>query len=307
MPERSDVMVLATNAVRLTVTYADLFTPRQLIALTTFSDLVQEARGRVQRDAAAAGLADQPQTPAETAARARPRMPTLSGCIWGWQSVVSRIGTTPSVLGTHGPSGTRASTGGSARTASLRNLFARQAIPMAWDYGEANPFSDSGGGFSSAFGWIRAGNPLPHGVASPEPPSPATLHRRRLAGGKSPLPTRPTTTTSDTLISPTFSTSGYVVPSGLSFRLSLRRSPCPNRRNWVATPYRRHGGKEAAEVFFLDGMTRAMERLAEQTHPGSPITIYYAFKQSERKGDAGTSSTGWETFLDAVIRAGLAN
>ena len=53
-------------------------------------------------------------------------------------------------------------------------------------------------------------------------------------------------------------------------------------------------------------MTRAMQRLAEQTHPGSPITIYYAFKQSERKGDAGASSTGWETFLDAVIRAGLA-
>ena len=49
-------------------------------------------------------------------------------------------------------------------------------------------------------------------------------------------------------------------------------------------------------------MTRAMRRLSEQAHPGFPVTIYYAFKQSEKKGDEGTSSTGWETFLDAVIR-----
>src|SRR5206468_3552650 len=66
------------------------------------------------------------------------------------------------------------------------------------------------------------------------------------------------------------------------------------------------GGKESAETFFLDGMTRAMHRLAEQTHPAFPITIYYAFKQSESENDAGTASTGWETFLDAVIRAGFA-
>ena len=74
----------------------------------------------------------------------------------------------------------------------------------------------------------------------------------------------------------------------------------PKAEELVATPYR-HGSKEKAEAFFLDGMTEAMHRLAEQTHPGFPVTIYYAFKQSETKGDAGTSSTGWETFLDAVI------
>ena len=73
----------------------------------------------------------------------------------------------------------------------------------------------------------------------------------------------------------------------------------------MATPYR-HGGKEAAEPFFLDGMTLALRRLAEQAHPGFPATIYYAFKQSETKGDEGTASTGWETFLDAVIRSGFA-
>ena len=79
----------------------------------------------------------------------------------------------------------------------------------------------------------------------------------------------------------------------------------PKAEELVATPYR-HGSREAAEAFFLAGMGRAMRRLAEQTHPGFPVTIYYAFKQSERKGDADTSSTGWETFLDAVIRSGFA-
>src|SRR5262249_44797207 len=68
----------------------------------------------------------------------------------------------------------------------------------------------------------------------------------------------------------------------------------------------RHGGKEQAEAFFLKGMTQAMRRLAAQAHPAFPVTIYYAFKQSETDGTDGTASTGWETFLDAVIRAGFA-
>ena len=78
----------------------------------------------------------------------------------------------------------------------------------------------------------------------------------------------------------------------------------PKAEELVATPYR-HGSKGEAETFFLNGMGQAMQRLAEQAHPGFPVTIYYAFKQSEKKGDEGTSSTGWETFLDAVIEAGI--
>ena len=79
----------------------------------------------------------------------------------------------------------------------------------------------------------------------------------------------------------------------------------PKAEELVATPYR-HGSKDEAETFFLDGMTQAMRQLSEQAHPGFPITIYYAFKQSETKGGAGTVSTGWETFLDAVICSGFA-
>src|SRR5262249_51870547 len=78
----------------------------------------------------------------------------------------------------------------------------------------------------------------------------------------------------------------------------------PKAEELVATPCR-HGSKEKAEAFFLDGMTQAMRRLAEQVHPAFPVTIYYAFKQAEDDGNNGTASTGWETFLDAVIRAGF--
>jgi putative DNA methylase len=78
----------------------------------------------------------------------------------------------------------------------------------------------------------------------------------------------------------------------------------PKAEELVASPYR-HGGKERAEAFFLEGMTQAIRRLASEADPSFPLTIYYAFKQSETDDDEGTTSTGWETFLDAVIRAGL--
>ena len=78
----------------------------------------------------------------------------------------------------------------------------------------------------------------------------------------------------------------------------------PKTDELVATPYR-YGSKEKAEKFFLAGMTLAMQRLADQAHLAFPVTIYYAFKQSESRGDTGVASTGWETFLDAVLRAGL--
>src|SRR5690606_22134683 len=78
----------------------------------------------------------------------------------------------------------------------------------------------------------------------------------------------------------------------------------PKAEELVATPYR-HGGKDKAEKCFLDGMTQAMQHLASQSHPVLPVTIYYAFKQSETDRNDGTSSTGWETFLDAVVRAGF--
>lgn len=78
----------------------------------------------------------------------------------------------------------------------------------------------------------------------------------------------------------------------------------PKDGELVATPHR-HGGTSQAESFFLRGMTSAMSRVLAQSHPAFPVTIYYAFKQSEQEDDAGASSTGWETFLEALISAGF--
>src|SRR5262249_51246607 len=78
----------------------------------------------------------------------------------------------------------------------------------------------------------------------------------------------------------------------------------PKAEELVASPYR-HGNREKAEAFFLNGMTLAIRRIAERAHSAFPVTIYYAFKQSEGEGDAGITSTGWETFLEAVICAGF--
>ena len=274
-------------------TYGDLFTPRQLVSLTTFCDLVQEARVCVHRDAVTAGLGSVAATEyAEAAATylglAMSRFADRNNALCTWDS---------------GPVGTKSSTGGSARTASIRNLFARQAIPMAWDYGESNPFSDSGGGYASAYDWVVPAVAALPGTAQGTS-APADAARQEVASGKV-VSTDP----------PYYDNIGYADLSDF-FYVWLRRSlravfpdlfgtlAVPKAEELVATPYR-HGTKEKAESFFLDGMTQAMRRLAERSHPAFPVTIYYAFKQSETESAEGTASTGWETFLEAVLRAGF--
>ena len=190
---------------------------------------------------------------------------------------------------------------------STRNTFARQSIPMTWDYAELNTLLDGTGSFLGASEWT---------AESIE--GTARTHVLSLGASGQADATRQVSS-ADRVVStdpPYYDNIGYADLSDF-FYVWLRRSlrstfpdafstlVVPKAEELVATPYR-HGGKDEAETFFLDGMTRAMQRLAEQTHPGFPVTIYYAFKQSERKGDSGVTRTGWETFLDAVIRSGFA-
>ena len=170
---------------------------------------------------------------------------------------------------------------------------------MAWDYGEANPFS-SGGGYSSTFGWIEPAirfllGTVP-GTANVADAASQNSSRDRMISTDPPY--YDNIGYADCQIS---SMSGSAAPLFPDLFSTLA---VPKTEELVATPYR-HGSKEAAEVFYLDGMTRALHRIAEQAHPGFPVTVYYAFKQSERKGDTGVASTGWETFLGAVIRSGF--
>ena len=390
-------------------TYRDLFTPRQLVALTTFSDLVGEAAERVQRDAAAAYEQAQQRRDAAAAIEhgrrdaAAARLPdddrplrtgdaaadaglpdddrrlrdgdaTAAGLPDGDRSLnKSGAGATaglrdddrplrdgeddaaagladdarrlldsddggrpvaaglpdddrPLREGGAGPaayadavalylemSASRAADAWSTIVSwrngveATRGTFSRQALPMVWDYTEANPFSSSCGNWQGAcLRWVvESLDCLP------------SLPQERLATAAQADATTQRLT-SDALVStdpPYYDNIGYADLSDF-FYVWLRRSlksmfpdlfatlAVPKAEELVATPYR-HGSRKAAEAFFLEGMTRTMKRFAEQSHPGFPVTIYYAFKQSERKGDAGTSSTGWETFLGAVIRSGF--
>ena len=273
------------------IRWRDLFTSRQLVALTTFSDLVGGAMKRVRTDAVAAGLPDDPRplrdggTGATAYAEAVGVYLAMSAsrAADAWSTIVSwRNG-----------------------AEATRGTFARQALPMVWDYAEANPFSASCGNWRGAcLNWVaKAVDCLPQqrpGMAVQADSTKQDNVESAL------LSTDP----------PYYDNIGYADLSDF-FYVWLRRSlrlvfpglfttlAVPKTEELVATPYR-HGSKTGAEKFFLDGMTRAIHRISDQAHPGFPVTIYYAFKQSERKDDGGIASTGWETFLDAVIRAGFA-
>ena len=288
-PLAPDPRALWTPPYGLT-TYGDLFTPRQLEALVTFSDLVGEAMERVRRDALAAGLPDDgvPLRDGGTGATAYAEAVgvylafAVDKCADYWSGICSWHS-----------SGEK-----------MRNTFGRQAIPMVWDYAEANPFCDSTGNWMAMVNWTWKALET---VAA------------RAGGSAAQDDAQSQSISADKIVStdpPYYDNIGYADLSDF-FYVWLRRSlrpifpdlfatlAVPKAEELVATPYR-HGSKEKAEQFFLDGMTQAMHRLAEQAHPAFPVTIYYAFKQSETESAEGTSSTGWETFLDAVIRAGFA-
>lgn len=266
-------------------TWADLFTNRQLVALTTLSDLVGEARERVLEDALASGMEpgerlENGGTGAEAYADAVATYLALAvgrqtdrlSSLASWQSVGEKV----------------------------RNVFGRQAIPMVWDYAEVNLFSDSSGGFLGNLEWVRK----------------ALEHTPAVSSGEAVQVNAATRDYQDLVIStdpPYYDNIGY---SDLSdyFYVWLRRSLSsihsktvgtmltPKSEELVANPYR-HGGKDAAEKFFIAGFNSVFKRIRETANTEVPLTVYYAYKQQETKAD-GTSSTGWHTLLDGLIESG---
>lgn len=285
-------------------TFASLFTPRQLVALTTFSDLVAEAREKALADASAAGLPDDPTPLAQSGTGTNAYADAVATYL-GFMVDRATDRNCSICSWDAGPSGSKSSTGGSARTAGVRNVFARQAIPMAWDYAEANIFSDSGGGFLSALDWI-----IPAIQRSAVPIGPGGLFL--VDAAKNSFPVRPVIVSTDP---PYYDNIGYADLSDFFYvwlRRCLsgiwpdlfRRLTTPKERELVATPYR-HGGKDAAEAFFMQGMGEALTAMRKAAVEEAPLTIYYAFKQAEAAQD-GVTSAGWASFLQAVVDAGLA-
>ena len=270
--------------------WSNLFTNRQLLALGTFSDLVGEVMERIRSDAVTAGLVDDGKTLHEGG----------TGALAYANSQSVYLAMAVSRASDYWGTGTIWEPGGSF----IAHVFTRNALPMTWDYPEANPFSSgSGSWIQTCVQWIERYLK----VVAPS-----------ATGSAFQADAQTQSISTDKLVStdpPYYDNIGYADLSDY-FYVWLRRAlrsvipdlftmlAVPKSEELVSTPAR-HGGKEQAKKFFLGGMTLAMRRLSERTHPAFPVTIYYAFKQSESDWEKGTASTGWETFLDAVISAGF--
>lgn len=265
--------------------FSDLFTNRQLVALTTFSDLVGEMHKRVLSDALASGVDEGESLEAGgTGARAYADAVatylalSVSRCSDYWSSICSWH---------------------SGRE-TLRNVFARQAIPMVWDFAEANPFSSSSGNFLGQVKWIaEVVEHLPAGGVG---------QARQLSADA-----RDYTGLVVSTDPPYYDNIGY---SDLSdfFYVWLRRCLqgihpslvstmlTPKAEELVANPYR-HDGKDNAAEFFVNGFNTVFGRIRQGATPDVPMTVYYAYKQQDN-GKEGKTSTGWHTLLDGLIGAG---
>lgn len=270
-------------------TWGDAFTPRQLVALTTLSDLVREATQRIEDDAGE-------RTPAGKATPLREGGASAAAYA---EAVGMYLAFAISKVADRGSSLTR----WMPTRDSMYNTFSRQALPMSWDFVEVNSLGEQTGGFAESLRWTAEAI---EGTAATQ-----AGHALQLDASVQDLSTGKVVSTDP----PYYDNIGYADLSDF-FYVWLRRSlgesfpdlfatlAVPKAEELIASPYR-HGGKQKAESFFLGGMTAAMRRLAGQAHPAFPVSIYYAFKQSESKVDEGTASTGWETFLDALKEAGF--
>ena len=269
---------------------SDLFTPRQLTALTTFSSLVSEAQQKAEADAVAVGVFNDHIALSEGGSGARAygeavgvylafgvsRMTDIDNALCRWEVTKTQV----------------------------RNLFSRQAIPMVWDYAENNVFNNAAGDYTTSLGSIIKV------IERFEQQKEGTV---RQFDAQSDSGLRNVVVSTDP---PYYDNIGYADLSDFFYvwmRQALKETYpklfrtmlVPKAEELVATPYRFDGSVEKARDFFEDGMFNTCCRLHDYSRDDIPVTIYYAFKQSETDTEDTTASTGWETMLSAIIRAGF--
>jgi putative DNA methylase len=269
-------------------TFGDYFTSRQLLALNTFLDLANSLSKRIESEAQTSGLKNDGESLANGGAGSKAYA----------EAIVVYLTFLVGQMANHGST----VCGWNSANAQMRSVFSRQAIAMAWDYAESNVFCSSSGSFNNLFermikGFTALGDGRP-GVALQEDAATQNISSNKV------ISTDP----------PYYDNIGYADLSDF-FYVWMRRGlreiypdlfstmAVPKAEELVAEQYR-HGSKNAAEDFFLIGMTKAIHNLSISGHPAYPVSIYYAFKQSETK-DGSTSSAGWVTFLQAVVEAGF--
>jgi putative DNA methylase len=252
--------------------WSDAFTNRQLVVLTTFSDLVSHVHARVLADNGSEVYAD---------------------------AIVTYLGMV--ISRTLNKSTSVCSWDSSPKMEAVRGLFARQVVPMAWDFAEANVLGSSSGNFAEDVEWVTR-----------------SLERVPVQGivGDARQADAASRDYSSMLMStdpPYYDNIGYSELSDF-FYVWLRRTLrtvypdllatmlVPKADELVANPYR-HNGKDGARQFFEEGFRSVFSRVRENAFVDYPITVWYAFKQSESV-DSGEASKGWETLLEGMIHAG---
>lgn len=271
--------------------WSDLFTSRQLVSLTCFSDLVKEAIARCQTDAEGMGMLRDGSS--------------LESGGGGAKAYAEAVGLYLALSASKTANRSSTLVTFKSGVQCPGDTFGRQALPMTWDFAEANVVSGPSGSFESMLDNTVVGL-LANGALSDRPG-----HALQSDAAQQEISSAKVVSTDP----PYYDNIGYADLADF-FYVWLRRAlrpvfprlyatlSTPKAEELVATPSR-HGGREAAEGFFLNGMKRAIHNLSEHAHPAFPVTIYYAFKQSETNEGTGTSSTGWETFLQAVLDAGF--
>lgn len=272
---------------------ADLFTPRQLVTLVTFADLVNEVRSLIENAAITAGLTNDGEALRHGGQGARAyaeaiamflafavdKLADLGNAFCGWEPIAQ----------------------------CPRHMFTRQAMPMIWDFAEANPFSSSSGS------WAVIIDGIVRSFASPAFPT------AMASGQVSQIDAAALLSNVDNILlctdPPYYDNVPYADLSDF-FYVWLRRSlkdTWPDILSTLAAPkseemvadHRRHGTKERADEFFKERMRVFFRAARGVQSPEHPLTVYYAFRQSE-KLEEGVLSTGWQSFLQGILDAGLA-
>lgn len=271
-------------------TWGDAFTPRQLVALTTFSDLVAEARAQIYADALAAGLPNDPTPLRDGGAGAAAYAEAVSVYLG---LAVSKLADAQNALCRWKVSATQ-----------VIALFSRQAIPMVWDFAESNTFAEAAGDYTTTLGtMIRALERFRYtkpGFSSQGDAQCLVLERATV------IATDP----------PYYDNIGYADLSDFFYvwmRKSLRNIYpdifgtllVPKSPELVASPYRFNGSAEEANAHFESGLLQAFTQMRQVILPEYPLTVYYAFKQQEIVAEEGMASTGWETMLNGLIETGF--
>lgn len=271
--------------------YKDYFTHRQLIALATFSSLIEKAKVKAETDALSAGMKND-------------HLPLCNNGD-GAKAYAEAIGVYLSF--------------GISRMANSNNslcrwtidktqvipLFARQGISMVWDYAENNVFNNAAGDLSVALNNVAR--------VIEKLPTQFTQGHAEQCDAQSYCGLQNIMISTDP---PYYDNIGYADLSDFFYvwmRQSLKDTYpelfstmlVPKAEELIATPYRHDGSVEKAKSFFEDGMLSACRQMYQYAREDIPVTIYFAYKQSD-SDDSGRASSGWETMLGAIVNAGFA-